>query len=294
MKNRDWRCRSIPRLMSLGYRPGAVCLWDFDMAALGCHHPFRTVRAASACVFWTLLTGLALGGPPGELWQAPLGQDHPLVGRIWDVTAGELIDSAALVDRLRRGRFVLLGEKHDNRDHHRLQAWLLRALIAAGRRPAVGFEMFTADDAPAIARQLAAHPTDAVGLAEAVNWQRSGWPDWAMYQPIAEAALQLTLRVDVDHVCDAVLVGVERVFAPRMTWIALHDEAADMLHVRFCRGHGAEVLRYAKVPPGKGLTGQAFSQKRAIFVPDARCLSLEFLGKPFVEDVVGDGDVVVR
>jgi uncharacterized iron-regulated protein len=165
------------------------------MAALSCHHPFRTVRAASACVFWTLLTGLALSGPPGELWQAPLGQDHPLVGRIWDVTAGELIDSAALVDRLRRGRFVLLGEKHDNPDHHRLQAWLLRALIAAGRRPAVGFEMFTADDAPAIARQLAAHPTDAVGLAEAVNWQRSGWPDWAMYQPIAEAALQAKLPI---------------------------------------------------------------------------------------------------
>ena len=104
------------------------------------------------------------------------------------VAAGEFIDSATLVDRLRRGRFVLLGEKHDNPDHHRLQAWLLRALIAAGRRPKLGFEMFTADDAPAIARQLAAHPTDAVGLAEAVNWQRSGWPDWAMYQQIAEAA----------------------------------------------------------------------------------------------------------
>jgi len=86
---------------------------------------------------------------------------------------------------------------------------------------------------------------------------------------IAEAAFKLTSRVDVDHVCDAVLIGVERVFAPRMTWIALHDEAADMLQVRFCRGRGAEVLRDTKVPPGKGLAGQAFSQKRAIFVPDA-------------------------
>ena len=61
----------------------------------------------------------------------------------------------------------------------------------------------------------------------------------------AEAALKLTSRVDVDHVCDAVLNGVERVFAPRLTWIALHDEAADMLQVRFCRGPGAEVLRDA-------------------------------------------------
>jgi uncharacterized iron-regulated protein len=117
------------------------------------------------------------------------------VGRIWDVAAGEFIDSAALVDRLRHGRFVLLGEKHDNPDHHRLQAWLLRALIAAGRRPAVGFEMFTVEDTPAIARQLAAHPTDAVGLAEAVDWLHSGWPDWAMYQPIVEAALHSKLPV---------------------------------------------------------------------------------------------------
>jgi uncharacterized iron-regulated protein len=130
-----------------------------------------------------------------DAWQAPLGQDHHLVGRIWDVAANEFIDSPTLVDRLSRGRFVLLGEKHDNPDHHRLQAWLLRALIAAGRRPAVGFEMFTVDDAPAIARQLAVQPTDASGLAEAVNWQGSGWPDWAMYQPIAAVALQARLPV---------------------------------------------------------------------------------------------------
>jgi uncharacterized iron-regulated protein len=165
------------------------------MAALGHRRPLRAVGGVCALVLWVLLTGLAPGGSPEEPWQAPLRRDHPLVGRIWDVAAGEFIDSAALVDRLRRGRFVLLGEKHDNPDHHRLQAWLLRALIAAGRRPAVGFEMFTVDDAPAIARQLAAHPSDAVGLAEAVNWQHSGWPDWAMYRPVAEAALHAKLPV---------------------------------------------------------------------------------------------------
>jgi formate hydrogenlyase transcriptional activator len=87
---------------------------------------------------------------------------------------------------------------------------------------------------------------------------------------IAEAALKLTSHVDVDHVCAAVLIGVERVFAPRMSWIAVHDEVADTLRVRFCRGPGAETFRDAKVPPDKGLTGQAFSQQRAIFAADAR------------------------
>jgi Nif-specific regulatory protein len=94
---------------------------------------------------------------------------------------------------------------------------------------------------------------------------------WAssVEDPIAEAALKLTSHVDVDHVCDTVLIGIERVFAPRMSWIALHDEAADTLRVRFCRGPAAEVFRDATVSPGKGLTGQAFSQQRAIFAPDA-------------------------
>jgi uncharacterized iron-regulated protein len=126
-----------------------------------------------------------------------------MVGRIWDVAAGQFIDCATLVERLRPGRFVLLGEKHDNPDHHRLQAWLLRELIASGRRPAVGFEMFTVDDAPAIARQLAAHPADAAGLAGAVNWERRGWPAWAMYQPIAEVAMQATLPIIATNLAPA-------------------------------------------------------------------------------------------
>src|SRR5262245_51618892 len=166
------------------------------MPVLGCYRGSRSGQLTAACILlWGLTIGLAFADPPGGAWQAPLAQDHPMVGQIWDVAAGEFIDRATLIERLRRGRFILLGEKHDNPDHHRLQAWLLRALIASGRRPALGFEMLSVDDEPAIARQLAAHPTDAVGLAEAVNWQHSGWPDWAMYRPIAEAALQAKLPV---------------------------------------------------------------------------------------------------
>lgn len=135
------------------------------------------------------------GDEPWATWRSPLGREHPLTGRIWEVAASRFIEPTALVERLTRHHFILLGEKHDNPDHHRLQAWLLRALIAGGRRPAVGFEMLTTDDAPAIARHLAAAPTDAAGLGDAVNWNRRGWPDWALYQPIAEAALQTGLPI---------------------------------------------------------------------------------------------------
>jgi uncharacterized iron-regulated protein len=143
------------------------------------------------------LPGLAsgVGHAYGEPWQAPLGRDHALVGRIWDVAGARFIPPATLVERLAASRFVLLGERHDHPDHHRLQAWVLRRLVEAGRRPAVGFEMFAVDDEPAIARYLATRPSNAAGLGDAVGWRRRGWPDWQLYQPIADVALQAGLPV---------------------------------------------------------------------------------------------------
>jgi uncharacterized iron-regulated protein len=150
-----------------------------------------------------LLVGVALllgcAGRPAAVdlggWQAPLGRTHPLAGRIWDTRARRFVSADELVAGLARARYVLLGERHDNPDHHRVQATVVRALIAAGRRPLVAFEMFSADDAAAIARHLAAAPRDAAGLAAAVDWARSGWPDWAYYEPIAQAALDAGLPI---------------------------------------------------------------------------------------------------
>jgi uncharacterized iron-regulated protein len=137
----------------------------------------------------------ALAGCSATPWKAPLGRNHPLTGRIWDVSSDQFIDRETLVERLAGADFVLLGERHDNPDHHMLQSEVLRSLIAVGRRPAVGFEMLGLDDASIIAGYLAAAPKDAAGLGRAVNWNQRGWPDWAMYQPIAEAALQAKLRI---------------------------------------------------------------------------------------------------
>jgi uncharacterized iron-regulated protein len=138
-------------------------------------------RGGLALVLVGLLVGCAAKPAAIDLgaWQALSGLAHPLAGKIWDVRAGRFVASDVVVARLAGARYVLLGERHDNPDHHRVQAALVRALLAAGRRPAVAFEMFTADDAPAIARQLAVAPRDAAGLARAVDWKRSGWPDWA-------------------------------------------------------------------------------------------------------------------
>lgn len=136
----------------------------------------------------------------GVVWAAEpppagRGRDHPLAGRIWDVAAGRFVTMDSLVERLTPARFVLLGERHDNAEHHLFQAWIVRQLVAAGRRPAVAFEMLDADQAGALAAHLARAPRDADGVGDAVGWSTSGWPPWKDYAPIAEAALAADLPV---------------------------------------------------------------------------------------------------
>ena len=147
--------------------------------------------------------------PPSD-WQSPLQRDHPLVGTIWDVAGARALTPEALVKQLAARRYVLLGEKHDNVDHHRLQAWVIDALVAAGRRPAVALEMLRADQADALARHLAAAPTDAAGLGDAVDWRRSGWPAWPTYAPIAEAALRARLPIVAANLSQAATTSLRQ------------------------------------------------------------------------------------
>jgi uncharacterized iron-regulated protein len=66
---------------------------------------------------------------------------------------------------------------------------MVERLTAAGRRPALAFEMIDADQRPALDAFLASG-AGAEGLGDAVEWKKRGWPDWALYRPIAAAALQ--------------------------------------------------------------------------------------------------------
>ncbi|HXP95181.1 MAG TPA: ChaN family lipoprotein [Telmatospirillum sp.] len=126
-------------------------------------------------------------------WRAPLAQNHPLVGRIWLTGPGRFVDETDLATHLSEADFVLLGERHDNPDHHRLQTWALTQIVAAGRRPVVAFEMISPEQAPALQRHLQDHPGDVAGLAEALDWQHGNWPDWLFYQPLFAVAIQANL-----------------------------------------------------------------------------------------------------
>lgn len=146
------------------------------------------IRPASLALAALCLLSAPLQAEPTPL----LLQDHPLVGSLWETKSGRRVDESELTAAARAAHWVLLGEKHDNPEHHRLQARMVAAVAAAGRKPAVVWEMA----GPGQAEALAAARLETVdALGTALEWEARGWNSWAIYQPIAEAALSHGLEM---------------------------------------------------------------------------------------------------
>lgn len=75
---------------------------------------------------------------------------------------------------------LFLGETHDNPGHHERQAERVSAL----QPKALVFEMLTPEQAASVGPDLIA---DQEALQTTLNWDDSGWPDFAMYYPIFTA-----------------------------------------------------------------------------------------------------------
>lgn len=137
------------------------------------------VRFACLALFWAAPAWAE--APP----KPTLASDHPLAGKVWEPATGKWRSPQAVIDAALGAGIVMLGETHDNPDHHALQAWVVRELAAAGRRPVLALEMADTDHQATIDRNIG----DPAGLGAALDWEKRGWPDWALYRPIVEAAL---------------------------------------------------------------------------------------------------------
>lgn len=140
---------------------------------------FARLRLPSVFLALSLLTGCAVLSP-GTLRDT----EHPLAGRIWDVAGQKFIDEAELLRRASPAEVLLLGETHDNREHHRLQIWMLQSRLTVGARPALLMEQFDTDQQGAIDEARLAG-NDLAPLMR-------GW-DWSLYQPLV--ALASTARI---------------------------------------------------------------------------------------------------
>lgn len=94
---------------------------------------------------------------------APVGE--------WTVPGGARIEASEVLTHAARGSVVLLGESHDNADHHRWQLQTLAALAALRPKLVLGFEMFPRRVQGALDRWVAGELSEEAFLS-ASDWSR--------------------------------------------------------------------------------------------------------------------------
>lgn len=130
---------------------------------------------------------------------------------------------------------IYLGEKHDNPRHHELQLEVLRTLVARGRRPAIGFEVFAMNQTSTLMAYATwkAHPTQhgkrqrspEERLRNTLGWGEEREQSWSFYGPLLQFArehelvvfgidLPRSLRVRISRVGIGGLTNVERLQLP--------------------------------------------------------------------------------
>jgi uncharacterized iron-regulated protein len=143
--------------------------------------------------------------PPAQSieWLSTLDRAHPLVGKVWDVKAQAFVVASLVVPRLASSKLVLLGERHDNPDHHRLQGVVISQLVKAGRTPTVVLEMLEVEQQPAVDAYLAEPTASAAGFGAALGWEKTSWPPFREYQPVFEAAFAGKLPIAAGNLSQA-------------------------------------------------------------------------------------------
>lgn len=147
----------------------------------------RIIAKIKLCLAFVLLLFASLTHAGNMLFT-----DHPLVGKIWDMNSRSYIDEAVLLARVSTADVLLLGETHDNQQHHENQQKLLKARIESGARPALVMEQLDAESQPALDQALAGGNRDEVldsvtGLIQ--------FADWKPYRPLLAIAIDNKLPV---------------------------------------------------------------------------------------------------
>jgi uncharacterized iron-regulated protein len=112
----------------------------------------RALALALCCAFAAISCGAPARLMPTTGYELQLGRQHPLSGRVYAPAARDFRSPSQLTAALENARYLILGETHDNPDHHRLQAQLLAIFLAQHPAAQVGFEMLDETAGASIAR----------------------------------------------------------------------------------------------------------------------------------------------
>ncbi|WP_455201251.1 ChaN family lipoprotein [Kaarinaea lacus] len=155
-------------------------------------HPVVSILCQSLLLLFTFSISAHAkdkdNGEPYKLTQ----QDHPLVGKIWDVNKQQYISKDQLLQNVLISDYILLGETHDNIKHHEDHGWVISELNKKGLNIAVALEMVTKEQAETINSTENA-TTDNV--MDALEKAKTGWEFKKYYRPVFDSIVNANYKI---------------------------------------------------------------------------------------------------
>jgi uncharacterized iron-regulated protein len=105
--------------------------------------------------------------------------------RMYDLNRKKELPMSHALDDLKKNQIVLVGELHDNRQHHRAQLAVIRALKEDGVRVAIGLEMFRHESQAALDQWISGEIGE--NRFEKIYYDNWNFP-WQAYRNIFEYA----------------------------------------------------------------------------------------------------------
>ena len=119
-------------------------------------------------------------------------QDHPLVGKIWDVNKQQYVTKDQLLQKVLISDYVMLGETHDNIKHHEDHGWVISELNQKGLNISAALEMVTKDQANAI-NNSKDRTTDSV--MDTLEEAKIGWEYKKYYRPVFDSIVKANIKI---------------------------------------------------------------------------------------------------
>jgi len=123
----------------------------------------------------------------------PLESQNGLIGKIWDVKNGKFIDRQQLVKNVTASHYILLGETHDNLQHHKDHALLIQQIAAAQPHTAIGMEMVNSDQVSAIDKAKITSSNDLLAILENSN---NNWDYRKYYSSVLDSIFNAKLSIN--------------------------------------------------------------------------------------------------
>ena len=153
------------------------------------------IKITISCIFLSLLIGCAQVKPVRE---------DPLIGKIYSSQTKQEVTYQELLGDITKAEVIYLGENHENADHHRHQAQIIKDLIKQGKKPAIGFEFFSVDQTGHLMTYVSSysvkHPASVDKKREAILRSNLGWMSrsdrtWQFYYQFVKLAAENKLTV---------------------------------------------------------------------------------------------------